>query len=306
MNWPALKALHQVFERNETKKTDSLLDDSLFQFLLRQTRELKEGVKTIYKGEGFDSYYRRQHLQNFLAYEQFLTDTGLLKPQLKFQEADIKILMELKASMKNGDLLPIREEIIAAEESVRGVSQMFFKNEKYLGKSKALVSAVKSMLAIAELADDKDQQYKYVLQSHEPTRIVLCENLDFLKRPGKPRKNHIELWYAGGKNIDKLNYIGDISLPIFYSCDWDYDGLLIYQAVKQRISAIRLLYPNGEPKNIQTTEHDSLWKTPEDPAKLSGLNPEFYNEKEQTLMKELIQNNTWIMEESNDLISMLR
>jgi hypothetical protein len=305
MNWPALNALHEIYERGETAKRKSLLEDSKILFLLRQTRELKEGVKTIRKGEGFDEYYYGNHLQNYLDYQQFLAETGLLKPQLRFQETDIKILMELQVGMQNGELVPIRDEIIVAEETVRGVSQMFFRNEKHLEKSDSLVAAVKSILCIAELANDKDQQYKYVLQSHRPTKIVLCENLDFLKRPSKPRKHHIELWYAGGKNIKKLDYIGETRLPIYYSCDWDYDGLLIYQAVKKKIPAIRLLFPNGKRKSIIQTEHQSYWRLQADPALLSGLDTTLYGEREKALIMELITADEWIMEETNDLIGMV-
>lgn len=305
MNWTVLKALYEIYEFGETKKKDSLLKDSKIGFLINQTQELKEGIKVILKGDGFETYYQKNHLQNYLDYDQFLRNAGLMKPQLRFQEADIQVLMELQAGMISGELTAIRDEIIQAEETVRGVSEMFFKNEKHLEKSESLVSAVKCILAIAELANDKDQQYKYVLQSHQPTRIVLCENLDFLKRPSKPRKHQVELWYAGGKNIDKLNYIGDIPLPIFYSCDWDYDGLLIFQAVKEKIPNIRLLYPNGRRKSIVETEHDSLWQFPDNPKLLSGLNPDLYSEREKLLIMELIAANEWIIEETNDLIGML-
>jgi len=305
MNWTALKALHEIYERGETNKKESLLRDNHILFLLHQTGELKEGVRMILKGDGFEDYYRNNHLQNYLRYYQFLESAGLMKPQLRFQEADIKVLIELQTGMMSGELVPIRDEIIQAEETIRGVSQMFFRNEKYLEKSDSLVSAVKGILGIAELANDKDQQYKYVLQSHEPAKIVLCENLDFLKRPSKPRKHNIELWYAGGKNIDKLNYIGEVTLPIFYSCDWDYDGLLIYQAVKQRIPTIRLLYPNGMRKSIVQTEHDSRWQSPSTPKLLSGLDRSLYSESEKILIVELITANEWIMEETNDLIWMI-
>ncbi len=305
MNWVVLKALHEIYEQGETAKRKSLLEDSKIIFLLRQTHELREGVKTILKGEGFEEYYQTNHLQNYLAYYGFLENAGLMKSQLRFQEADIKVLMELKAGMESGDLIPIRNEIIVAEETVRGVSQMFFRNEKHLEKYDSLVSAVKSILCIPELANDRDQQYKYVLQSHQPKKIVLCENLDFLKRPSRPRKSQIELWYAGGKNIDKLNYIGEINLPIFYSCDWDHDGLLIYQAVKKKIPAIQLLYPNGKKKSIVQTEHDSIWRFAYEPHLLSGLDSSLYTDKEKTLITELIANNEWVMEETNDLIEMV-
>jgi len=305
MNWPVLKALHEVYLKGETPKKETLLADSKVRFLLTQTRELTLGIKKIFMAEGYQAYYENNLLENYLNYERFLTESGLLKPQLRYQEADIRVLMDIYDGMKSGELVPVRDAIIKAEESVRGVSEMFFKNEKYLESSDSLVRDVKMLLDICELANDKDQQYMYVLQVDDPEKIVLCENLDFLKRPSRPRKHRIELWYAGGKNIEKLNYIGDITLPIYYSCDWDYDGLMIYQLVKKKIPEIKLLFPNGSRKSLKATEHKSIWRSPENPSLLSGLDPAQFNEQEKGLIAELIRNEQWMIEEKNDLMKML-
>ncbi|MET3535783.1 hypothetical protein [Chryseobacterium limigenitum] len=304
MNWTVLKALNEVYNKGFTARRASFINDSDIQFLLEQTGELKEGIGRINEGIDFKKLYEKKHLHNFNKYVEFLNNNGLLTPQIRFQESDIKILMELKNGMDSGDLIPVRDSIIEAEETVRGVSQMFFKNEKYLEKSESLLSAVKTILNIDSLANDKDQQYKYVLQCDNPTKIVLCENLDFLKRPSKPRKHHIELWYAGGKNVAKLNFSGEIKFPIYYSCDWDYDGLQIFQMVKKIIPQIRLLYPNGIRKSIVETEHKSFWKTNEN--QISGLEIMNYNELEISLIKDLISNDSWIMEETNDLVEMVK
>lgn len=305
MNWPVLKALHEVYLEGETPKKETLLADSKVRFLLTQTRELTLGIKKIFMGEGYQAYYENNLLANFLSYEHFLTESGLLKPQIRYQEADIRILMDIYDGMKSGELVPVRDAIIKAEETVRGVSEMFFKNEKYLESSDSLVRDVKMLLDISELANDKDQQYMYVLQVDDPEKIVLCENLDFLKRPSRPRKHRIELWYAGGKNIEKLNYIGDITLPIYYSCDWDHDGLMIYQLVKKKIPDIKLLFPNGPRKSIKATEHKSIWRSPETPSLLSGLDPALFSEQEKGLITELIREEQWMIEEKNDLMEML-
>lgn len=304
MNWTVLKALNEVYNKGFTARRASLINDSDIQFLLEQTGELKEGIGRINAGLDFKELYEEKHLENYNIYVEFLNSNGLLSPQIRFQESDIKILMELKDGMSSGDLVPVRDSIIEAEETVRGVSQMFFKNEKYLEKSGSLLSAVKSILNIDSLANDKDQQYKYVLQCDDPKKIILCENLDFLKRPSKPRKHNIELWYAGGKNVAKLNFAGEIKLPIYYSCDWDYDGLQIYQMVKKIIPQICLLYPNGIRKSIVETEHKSFWKT--NVNEISGLNTIYFSEQEISLIQDLISNNEWIMEETNDLLDMLK
>lgn len=304
MNWTVLKALNEIYNKGFTARRASLINDSDIQFLLEQTGELKEGIGRINQGRDFKELYEEKHLDNYNLYVDFLNSSGLLTPQIRFQESDIRILMELKSGMFSGDLIPVRDSIVEAEETVRGVSHMFFKNEKYLEKSESLLSAVKSILNIDALANDKDQQYKYVLQCDSPRKIVLCENLDFLKRPSKPRKHNVELWYAGGKNVAKLNFSGDITLPIYYSCDWDYDGLQIYQMVKKIIPQIRLLYPNGIRKSIIETEHKSFWKPNENG--ISGLNKAFFDEQEISLIQNLMLNNDWIMEETNDLIDMIK
>lgn len=305
MNWIVLKALNEVYHKGFTAMRSSLLGDTDIQFLLDQTGELKLGINQINEGPGFKEFYRKKHLNNFNSYLSFLDTNGLLTPHIRFQESDINVLIELKEGMDSGDLIPVRDKIVEAEETVRGVSQMFFKNEKHLEKSESLVSAVKSILNLDILANDKDQQYKYVLQCETPKKIVLCENLDFLKRPSRPRKHNIELWYAGGKNVAKLNFSGEITLPIYYSCDWDHDGLHIFQMVKKILPQIRLLFPNGIRKSIVDTEHKSLWKPKGNNDSFSGLAHSFFSDEERILIQDLISNNEWIMEETNDLIEMV-
>lgn len=62
-----------------------------------------------------------------------------------------------------------------------------------------------------------------------------------------------------------------------------------------------LLYPNGCPKTIGETEHQSLWKQTH---VLSELPEVFFSEKEQRLIQKLISEDKWVIEESNDLTYM--
>ena len=303
MNWIVLTSLHTIYQTGKVRVKKALEDDPHIQHLLTQTHELHRYAGFYEKSHGFDQYYENNHKDNYNSYVAFLERNQLLNSQLRFKENDIRILMEIEMGMENGDLQELRKQIVASEETVRGVSRMFFKNEKYLLNSEALASAVKQLLNIKELADDRDQQYRYVLDCDNPKLIVLCENIDFLKRPTMPRKHNIELWYAGGKNIAKLDYVDTRGLPIYYSGDWDYDGLKIFEAVKRKIPEIIMLLPNGSPKSIKETEHNSLWQPHNE---LSGLHQGLFNEKEQQLISLLIQNNGWIMEESNDLLRMVQ
>lgn len=300
MNWIELRALNKLYIDGEVKLNETLTKSSEFSYLINSTRKLEKTYKKILALPGFKETYERDYLENYNRYETFLRDNEIIKHQLRFEEDDIRKLMGLKEDMDNGNLEPLREQIIKNEATVRVVSLMFFRNEKYLLGKDALIDAVKKLLEIEELADDKDLQYKYVLDCNHPKCIVLCENIDFLKRPTLARANNIELWYAGGLNVSKLDYVDTRGLPIYYSCDWDYHGLyVIYPLVKSKISIIQLLTPNAAPKGIQETDHDSKWIIED--KNIDAL----LAHKQQDIVKGLIQNNQWIIEEANDLIGML-
>lgn len=301
MNWIELRALNNLYSNGEAKINDTLAKSGEINYLINSLRILDRTHNKLLVLEGFAETYEKDYLDKYKHYEAFLSDNDLLKPQLRFEESDIQVLIGIKEDMNNGNLEPLREQIIKNEATVRIVSLMFFKNEKYLLGKEALINAVKLLLDIDELADDKDLQYKYVLECKDPNCIVLCENIDFLKRPTLARVNNIELWYAGGKNVNKLDFSDTRGLRIYYSCDWDYDGLfIIYPLVKEKIPNIQLLTPNGTPKDIIETEHSSKWENIKDRNIDSQLTVQ-----QQDILKELIQNNQWIIEESNDLIRMI-
>lgn len=284
------------------KINDTLAKSGEINYLINSLRILDRTHNKFFVLEGFTEIYEKDYLEEYHRYEAFLSDNKLLKPQLRFEESDIQILIGIKEDMDNGNLEPLREQIIKNEATIRIVSLMFFKNEKYLIGKDALINAVKLLLDIDELADDKDLQYKYVLECVNPKCIVLCENIDFLKRPTLARANNIELWYAGGKNVNKLDFVDTRGLTIYYSCDWDYDGLfIIYPLVKEKIPNIQLLTPNAIPKGIIETEHNSKWENIKDRNIDYLLTP-----KQISVLEELVINNQWVIEESNNLIDMLK
>ncbi|MCZ4245138.1 hypothetical protein [Pedobacter punctiformis] len=301
MNWIELRALNNLYINGEVKLNDTLAKSGEINYLINSLRILDRSHNKLFTLQGFTEIYEKDYLEKYNRYEAFLSDNELLKHQLRFEESDIKVLMGIKEDMETGNLLPLREQIIKKEATVRIVSLMFFKNEKYLLGKESLINAVKLLLNIDELADDKDQQYKYVLECNDPKCIVLCENIDFLKRPTLARSNNIELWYAGGKNVGKLDYADTRGLPIYYSCDWDYDGLfIIYPLVKEKISAIQLLTPNGISKGIGESEHKSVW--PSQPKNIDHL----LKRSQKEILHNLIKEDQWIIEESNNLIDMVK
>lgn len=302
MNWTVLKSLHQLFLDRKTKVKHSLKEDSSFQLLV-SNKEIIEVGKNYLPGLLFDSYYKKHHLNQFPIYFDFLKTHNLLKK--RFEEEDIKTLIELQSKKQSGNLIPNREQLIEAQETVRGFSTMFFKNDKYLDKKDSLIKAINQILDIT-LVENKDQQYLYILQCKKPELIVLCENLDFLRKDKMPRENNYELWYAGGKNVPKLKYADTRGLPIFYSADWDADGLEIYELAKEKIPELQLLFPTAISKSIVDTEHSSHWKNQDKPEALSNLSSHLYSEKYKAKIKKLIETNHWIIEESNDLKKMIQ
>lgn len=313
MNWQTFKSLHEIYKNGKTKFRPTLVGDPVFKFHINQTKELLVTKKEILVSPSrsgnslnFENTFKKNYLDQFTICFSFLEEKGLNTPYCKFEMEDILILRDMQAQMNEGLLSEIREQIIKSNETRRGVSLMFFKHEKHLDNHEALEKAVKQILNVEIFTDERDFQYLYVLQCRAPKAIVLCENLHFLKMPGKPRENDIELWYAGGRNIEKLRYSNHGGMPIYYCCDWDYDGLDIFHAVKEKIPEIVLLLPNGIPREIEKTEHKSLWEKREDANYLSGLQSDLFSESQRLLIRNLIKNNLWVVEESNDLIEMIK
>jgi len=273
-------------------------------FLTNSLNIISDDGRKLVASDSYREVYDKKYLEKFNLYAGFLSDSGLLKPQSRFEENDIEILMKIKSWREEGTLEELRAQIISSDESLRGVSLMFFKNDKYLDDKPSLVDALKKIIDVAQFSNEKDQQYIYRLEVDNPRMIVLCENVDFLTKPNKPRLHGIELWYAGGKNVDKLRYANHRALPIFYSCDWDYDGLyIIYPLVKEKIPAIELLTPDGPRKGITETEHRSLWRQSET-SRQEALHS-ILRQNQLGIINELIRDNQWIIEESNSLVTML-
>jgi len=300
MNWIEINALHKLYNQGEAKLNETLRGSGEIRYLEKSRQAIEITADRMYTTARFSDIYKNDYLQNYLIYESFLNGHALLKPQSRFDESDIKVLMSLYQKKVAGDLDTLRQQIISFDESLRGMSQMFFKNEKYLLNKASLIDALKYILDVEEFSNEKDQQYIYKLECHNPRIIVLCENIDFLTKPNKPRREGIELWYAGGKNISKLDYVDTRGLPIYYSGDWDYDGIyIIYPLVKQKIPQIELLTANGTPKSIVDSEHQSFWKS--NPKSIEYL----LDGDQKNILACLQKNNEWIIEESNNLVTML-
>ena len=143
------------------------------------------------------------------------------------------------------------------------------------------------VLNVSELpVKEHDQQFLWVLncKSKVPSAIILCENSNKLS---KPRLTDVELWYAGGRNTAKLQFVSEPTIPFYYLCDWDNRGIEIYQSIKKNyFPNIEILVPQ-EP--IMFRDKIRVWKTQIDKSLFS-------NEANQLLQKLIPEK--WIEEES--------
>lgn len=104
-------------------------------------------------------------------------------------------------------------------------------------------------------------------------------------------------------NIGIIDEIPDkcLELPLYYVCDWDYDGLWIYSAVKTKLNAksktIVLIQPDDLTLAlpVDSVHRNSEWIREQ---KFSGLNQKDFSEKQKELISYLISNNLWIEKES--------
>ncbi len=202
--------------------------------------------KTLTKSRSYDPFYSNTLLPKFYQYKEFINRFEF--DSLNLDESDIQILLQIEAN---------RNAIVKEGRSQKEISAAYFGGAKKLKRNSRIYDAVVKILGVDNLArDEHDQQYLFVLhcESLTPRCIVLCENDNKLR---KPRLKDVELWHAGGRNTAKLKFIPKPQLPIYYLCDWDNNGIEIYQDIKANIfQNIELLIPQNP---YQTSDIESPW-----------------------------------------------
>ncbi|MCT4580328.1 MAG: DUF2220 domain-containing protein [Flavobacteriales bacterium] len=299
LSWRELKALNDLYHKRFTRA--KIQKHPYIKFLFEEKGVIDHKIantKVLVPTSKFDSFYQERFKNNFQKYLDFFNQYSFLKPQSNYKERDIRVLM-LIANQK--------EEILEQKYSRKKFSNHFFDEDaKYLVPDSSLEKAILQILDLEQFVgvDPKDLQYRTVLDCKNPKLIVLCENLDFLLYPDIAREHNIWLWYVGGNNIKKLDYLPSIDYPIYYSCDWDYHGLDIYQRIREKIPQIKLLYPSAidKKKSVYSKNHKSDWYYN---RSFSGLDKTYYSKSAIKLIEQLIIKKQWIEEESNDLIKMV-
>jgi hypothetical protein len=300
ITWPQLKALHQVYEKGSTRS--KLFANPYFERLRKEKRVLKfkSGNLNVIEGTGlFDSFY----LQNFLnvheRYQAFFNRTGVeADGRRAYKLYDLETLMYIERN---------KAELAAGLTTERTFASQLFNSSKYLENNLSVRNAVLRLLQVEKFpaSDPKNHVWRLVVDCPVPLCIVLCENLDNLKCPETAIERGYELWYVGGNNTGILaNLAADkLILPIYYRCDWDYDGLRIYGNVKKILAEkgknVCILEPaiNSRRLQVDSPYHFSKWKVNRD---FSGLDHSIFTDSQSILIKELIAADQWIEEESQD------
>lgn len=307
VEWKYLKGLHQLYNEKKTK-LKILNNDYINQILFKQKKliRFKTGNHSIIEAnQRYSEFYKQEFLDTYNYYNTFFEQSGIENNAKKpFTEEDLKALIFIyynKVELKNN--LTTQKKFSA---------QIFkYENSKYLENKPSLKNAVLQLLEIDEFPekDPKNQQWRFVVDCPDPRVIVLCENLDCLKVPIEYKKNNIELWYVGGQNTKPLLDIPleKLKLPLYYFCDWDYNGLSIYSQIKQIFDAkaknIEIIQPLSNAKRLPVSvkHHKSKWKKTE----FSDLIKNDFTEGQIELINQLILEDEWIEEESIDLVQLL-
>lgn len=284
-NIPDWKTMLHLEKLYITGETNAKKDNVYFKYLAEHNRIDTTTYKSkIIATNKYSGFYEIKIEEEFNRINNFLNKNKIIELATNFLISDIDSLMLIEHQ---------KEQIRDNKRTRRQISSRFFSNgdAKYLKNN--LEKAVKQILDIKEFPEEnKNLQYISILHSSDkPNQILLCENEDRLINP---RQKFTEIWFAGGKNISKLKYVPKIDLPIFYLCDWDYDGLKTYLTIKKEyLNSIELIIPeNYIKKDIEKTNHSSKWK--------QDFDISIFNKREQEIISKLIPN-YWIEEESIDI-----
>jgi len=273
MKWSVIKQLHSLYKSGETDK--SLLKSSIGKRLFEMDI-ISEPVKSlIFKKGDYNNIYETKYKTDYDLAFQIIEKYDLYNTNFSIDE--YKALKDI-VNANISDTLTLKE-----------ISSIYFKGSKNIRKDTKLHQAILNILEVDYLAEDEhDQQYLTVLhcKSKKPLRILLCENKNLLT---KKRFETTELWYAGGKNINKLKFVNIPDIPIYYLCDWDNDGIEIYYKIKQIHKQLKLIIPNKPIKYKSTKEHLE-WRI--------DIKEDLLPNEAVELLTELTEKKEWIEEES--------
>ncbi len=186
-----------------------------------------------------------------------------------------------------------KSKIIEQEIAFQNILTLYFGSSKHKTVQSNLSKAIKTILEIELFPEEiKDQQFISILYPKTKTRfIILCENKNRLITQ---RHEFIEYWYAGGKNIKQFEFIPKPQHPIFYLCDWDFEGLNIYIDIKRKYFPTLNAFVPTNPESLmieqsKVKDHKSKWSSDRFLVHL--------NKTERDIAETLIKNKAIIVEQ---------
>jgi len=305
ITWKELKALDDIYR---FKKSRALIQSHPYiKYLIYEKGilDLKpDNIKVIISTDRFEEFYEKEFKKSYEEAKRFLVKNDIKPTANKgFTIEEIKTLMFIAEN---------KEELRNNPTTIEDFSNEFFDISKHLKNRKSVKDAVFKILNIERFSlDEKENQWRLVIDNKNPLAVIMCENKSYLKQPWITKITQTKLWYVGGNNIAIIDDIdeSDLSKPIYYSCDWDLAGLQIFLRIKDKLKKrnknIQLLFPNAPHKRVSTyiSYHDSHWDLTK---KISGLPLASFSKKELGLIKTLIDKEEWIEEESFDIIKMIK
>lgn len=305
INWPQLKAFHQIYESGHTRS--NLFKIPYFERLRKEKRVLryKSGNRSIIEGTTLlKDFYQQNFFNAYQRYQNFFAQTGIQSDGRRpYRLYDLETLIYIQ---KN------KVEFAENLTTERTFASQVFNSSKYLEHNPSVRNAVLHIFGIDQFpkSDPKDHTWRLTVDCPLPRMILLCENLDTLKCPDLAIALSVELWYVGGNNIGILKNLSPdkLILPIYYRCDWDYDGLRIYgnivRIMKEKGKIIPILEPcdTSRRQPVNSPYHNSKWKIGQT---FSGLEENHFSQRQKILIEELIESDQWVEEESQDLKTLL-
>ena len=297
--WPVLKALNDLYEKKKTAA--KIHEEDFIRYLMSQTdiiAQKKGNNKILVAQDGYEKYYEDNFQSAYQYYHNFLTQVDI-RPDggKKFTEEDIRTLMVIYESKDE-----LKRNLLNIEDFSGKIFD--YAGSKYLKHRDSVRNAVLKILDITEFPQtSKDLQFRLVVDYPTPKAIILCENKSFLKQPWNAKELEVKLWYVGGNNVAILKDIDEMELsyPVYYSCDWDFDGLRIFQRVKKRLesrgASLQILTPPPLHQYLPTNSfmHKSRWNYKHE---FSGLDRKLFSPNQQELIAKLIKEDLWIEEET--------
>jgi hypothetical protein len=306
INWPQLKALHQVYLTGSTRS--NLFSNPYLERLRKEKRVLRYRAANrgiIEATTLFNRFYQQHFLKAYERYLSFFIQSGVQSDGRRpYRLYDLETLIYIQEN---------RFELASHLTTERTFASQLFSSSKYLENNNSVRNAVLQILEIGQFpkTDPRDHTWRLIVDCPDPICILLCENLDNLKCPEVAIDLGVELWYVGGNNTGILKNLSQekLDLPIYYHCDWDYDGLRIYgnvnKIMEEKGKTIKILEPVDPSRRLPVNSpyHHSQWKTDKF---FSGLFQSIYSARQLSLINELIAENQWIEEESQDFEALLK